>query len=90
MNFVVKIIPGTPAARELSALQPSIRQAFWATVQRIQPALNCWKNQIAPGQVFQEVITIESFVISFTVNFLFADSPDENTLLVSHLIVTQA
>lgn len=89
MSFVVRILPGQPPARTLAELQPAVRQAFWQLVRSIDPAVNTSRSPTTKGQLFQAQLPVQSVEFYFTIFFIFADSIDENTLLISEIIVTE-
>ena len=93
-KYNLVVVPKSAASRTLSQLQPPLRKRFWEKLEEFCADINensLWATYYAPklGQVFQFKMEVEGSTFHVTVVFKFADSRDENTLLVSDILLRE-
>ena len=92
MAFNVVVPVKSPAARALQLLQPPVRAAFWLHIRKLEPTADSRPISLADPrtrwQAYRFKIPLEGQTAYFTITFHFADTQDENTLVIASLDVT--
>ncbi|HVX83856.1 MAG TPA: hypothetical protein VH253_03490 [Phycisphaerae bacterium] len=91
-KFSIVVLPKSPASRAVAALQPIVRKQFWEQINRfsadpVQLSETARHDTPSLGQHFRFTVPLDDSVYYFTVIFRFADSRDENTILIADILV---
>lgn len=93
-RYKVVVAPKSVASRLLSQLQPPVRRRFWEKLDEFCADVsgNSFRATYylpKEGQVFRFKLEVEGSVHHVAVVFKFADSQDENTLMVTNIVIRE-
>jgi hypothetical protein len=92
-KFSIVVLPKSPASRAIAQLQPVLRKKFWQHLDRFaenpvslsEPAGSLASE--ARGQFYRFQIEVDDAICFFALLFKFADTRDENTILLINVQV---
>jgi hypothetical protein len=92
-KFTLVVTPKSDAARAVAQLQPPIRRQFWEAMDLLCENPVAHSKQVrfmsVRAQAYRFKVEIDPSVFYFTVIFRFADTVDENTLIVYDILIKE-